>query len=77
VIGFAGGKTKVVIMAIMQTPAKLQNVKFNFKPTDTDTGCEACGSATDVYIVDSDWGPLSIDLCIDCIDADYDPAGNL
>ena len=62
-------------MAIMQTPAKLQNVKFNFKPADA--GCEACGSATDVYIVDSDWGPLSIDLCLDCIDADYDPAGNL
>lgn len=57
------------------TPEKLQNVKFNFE-TAIDSNCEACGSDQDIYTVDSDWGLLSIDLCIDCIDADYDNSLN-
>ena len=51
----------------------LQNVKFNFEPADADMPCEACDSRTDVYNVDSDFGPLSMPLCLNCIDYDYDP----
>lgn len=63
-------------MANMSTPDKLQNVKFNFQLVDPadEICCEACGAENDVYNVDSDFGPLSMPLCLDCIDFDYDPA---
>jgi len=58
-------------MAYMSTPAKLQNARFNFVPSDEP--CEPCGSPDNTYLCDSDFGLLSIALCLDCIDADYDP----
>ena len=60
-------------MAYMSTPQKLQNAKFNFAPADPDIDCEACGADTEIYDVDSDFGPLSVALCLDCIDANYEP----
>ncbi len=62
-------------MAYMTTPAKLQNVRFNFKPADADDICESteyCDSPAE-YVCDSDFGPLTVALCLDHIDADYDP----
>jgi len=61
-------------MAYMSTPNKLQNARFNFEPSDQ--ACENCGSAENTYYVDSDFGPLSVSLCADCTDADYDPNAN-
>ena len=58
----------------MTKPTKLQNVKFNSVLADADTSCENCGTVANVFTCDSDFGPLSIDLCLDCIDYDYDPA---
>lgn len=47
--------------------------KFNTAPADSDDTCEVCGSADGILICDSDWGPLTVALCADHIDADYDP----
>lgn len=57
------------------TPDKLKNAKFNFKPAESDDECEECGETQNVFWCDSDFGPLSIALCLDCIDYDYDPDG--
>jgi hypothetical protein len=58
----------------MTKPQRLQNAKFNSVHADSDARCEICDAATDVFTCDSDFGLLSIDLCLDCIDYDYDPA---
>jgi hypothetical protein len=63
-------------MAFMSTPNKLQNAKFNFKPADADDTCELCDSPDNVFVCDSDFGPLTVALCADCTDADYDPNAN-
>lgn len=55
-------------MAFMST-----DYKFNTAPADSDDTCEVCGSADGILICDSDWGPLTVALCADHIDADYDP----
>lgn len=58
----------------MTKPQKLQNANFNSVHADADARCEICDAATDVFTCDSDFGPLSIDLCLSHIDYDYDPA---
>lgn len=45
--------------------------KFNTEPSDQD--CENCGATENVLNCDSDFGPLSVSLCPDCIDPDYVP----
>jgi len=47
--------------------------QYSFNTEPTDVPCEACGSTENVLNCDSDFGPLSVALCPDCIDADYDP----
>ena len=58
----------------MTKPAKLQTVKFNSVIADAGAHCENCDATTDVFTCDSDFGPLTVDLCLACIDYDYDPA---
>ena len=58
----------------MTKPQKLQNAKFNSVLADPDARCENCDTVANVFTCDSDFGLLSIDLCLDCIDYDYDPA---
>lgn len=47
--------------------------QYSFNTEPTDVPCEACGATENVLNCDSDFGPLSVALCPDCIDADYDP----
>lgn len=45
--------------------------KFNTAPSDQP--CENCAAADNVVYADSDFGPLSVSLCPNCLDPDYDP----
>lgn len=49
------------------------NTEYKFNTEPTDEPCENCDSTENVLLCDSDFGPLSIPLCPNCIDADYDP----
>lgn len=49
------------------------NTEYKFSTAPSDQPCEVCGSGENILYCDSDFGPLSVSLCADHIDPDYDP----